>query len=412
MQAELIFTGTELLLGEVTNTHGQYLGRKLSELGIEVVRHTAVGDCKNNLKEVLRGALARSDIVFTTGGLGPTTDDVTKESLAELLGLEMVLNESALNCMREFFKRRGTTVPDALMKQAYMPAGAEVLPNLEGSAPGVMLKYGNRMIFMLPGPPRELRSIFENSVQPVLAGLGARGEVTYSKVFKLTGISESEVQVRLADISKSENPLLAFVAKPGEVDVRVTARAEDIKSARIMAGELGEKVRERLSGYIFGTGNEVLEATVGKLLTQKGVTVAVAESCTGGLIAKRLTDIAGSSRYFMGGVVAYDNTVKSGLLGVPTATLAKHGAVSREVAVSMAQGIRHITGSELGLAVTGIAGPEGGSPQKPVGLVYIALAASDGTCCREFRFPGHRDAVRCGAANAGLNMIRLHLLAR
>lgn len=412
MRAGLIFTGTELLLGQVANTHGQYLGRKLSALGIEVIMHVVVGDNSNNLKEVFYQAFKKSDLIITTGGLGPTTDDITKETVADLLGLEMVLDEGALNSMREFFSRRGVIMPEIVIKQAYIPKGAKALPNFEGSAPGIMLEHEGRTIFMLPGPPRELRSIFENSVEPYLVNLGPKGEVTFSKVFKLTGISESAVQERLASVGGQGNPGLAYIAKPGEVHVRISARASEITKAKAMVNELADKVRSRMAGYIFGTDDEVLEEIVGNLLAEKKVSIAVAESCTGGLIAKRLTDVPGSSRYFMGGIVAYDNSIKTKLLGVPSEILQTHGAVSRQTAIAMAEGICQVTGSSLGLAVTGIAGPLGGTPQKPVGLVYIALAASDGTCCREFRFPGQRHGVRWGAANAGLNMIRLYLLAQ
>lgn len=412
MQAELIFTGTELLLGQVNNTHGQYLGRELSALGIEVIMHTVIGDNSHNLKEVFRQALKRSNLIITTGGLGPTTDDLTKETLADLLGLEMVLDEDALNSMQEFFTLRGVNMPEIVIKQAYIPAGAKALPNPEGSAPGIMLELEDCTIFMLPGPPNELRAIFQNSIKPYLANKEHKGKVTVSRVFKLTGISESAVQERLAGLGGQGNPGLAYIAKPGEVHVRVTAVAPEITAAKSMVNELAEKVRNRLAGYIFGTDNEILEETVGNLLAEKGTSISVAESCTGGLISQRLTNVPGSSRYLIGGIVAYDNSIKNKLLGVPAETLAKYGAVSKQTAIAMAEGICRVMGSQLGLAVTGIAGPSGGCPVKPVGLVYIALAGPDGTCCREFQFPGQRRGVRWGAANAGLNMIRLYLLAQ
>jgi len=413
VQAELIFTGTELLLGQVENTHGQFLGRQLSALGIEVIMRTVVGDNSHNLKEVFSRALKRSNLIITTGGLGPTTDDVTKETMAGLLGLEMVLHEGALKSMQEFFNRKGIDMPKIVTKQAYIPAGATVLPNPEGSAPGIMLEHKGCIIIMLPGPPNELRAIFNNSVQPYLAKREYKGEVTFSRVFKLTGISESAVQERLAGLGGQGNPGLAYIAKPGEVHVRMSARASKADKARAMVSELAEKVRHRLAGYIFGADDEVLEETVGNLLTEKGVTVAVAESCTGGLITQRLTNVPGSSRYLTGGIIAYNQSIKKKLLGVSPTVLDVHGTASKECAVAMAEGVCSVTGARLGLAVTGITEPlQEGRPAKPVGLVYIALAAPDGTCCREFRFPGQRWGIRWGAANAGLNMIRLYLLAQ
>lgn len=413
MQAELIFTGTELLIGHVVNTHGQYLGQKLSALGIEVTTHTLVGDNSNNLKQVFKQALERSDLIITTGGLGSTTDDVTKETFAELMGIEMLLDEKALHHIQEFCKNSGSEMVDNIIKQAYVPAGSKVLPNPNGTAPGIFFEHNNRFIFMLPGPPWEMRAIFEKLIEPFLVSLERKGKVTLSKTFKLTGISESVVQDRLASLGGQGNPGLAYTVKPGEVHVRVIAQAEDRALAKQMMDELADKVRCRMAGCIFGVDDEVLEETVGKLLLEKGVTISLAESCTGGLLAQRITDVPGSSRYFMGGIVAYDNTIKTKLLNVSPKTLEHYGAVSKETAVEMAQGIRRLMGSILGLAITGIAGPSGGSPEKPLGLVYIALAAPDGTCCRKFKkFPGMRSAIRQGAANAGLNMIRLYLLAQ
>ncbi|MTI82820.1 MAG: competence/damage-inducible protein A [Firmicutes bacterium] len=412
MRAELIITGTELLLGQVDNSHGQYLGRELSALGIEVIMRTVVGDNSNNLQEVFSQALKRSNMIITTGGLGPTTDDLTKETVCTLLGKELKLNEGALNSLREFFKRRGIDMPEIVIKQAYVPKGATVLPNPEGSAPGIMLEHQGVIVVMLPGPPNELHAIFEGSVRPYLAQRENKGQVTYAKIFKLTGISESAVQERLAEVGGQGNPGLAYIAKPGEVHVRISAKAPEVDQARAMVNELAERVRNRLAGYIFGTNDEVLEETVGDLLIEKGVTVGVAESCTGGLITQRLTNVAGSSRYLKGGIVAYDDATKQKLLGMLPESLDLYGAVSKECAILMAEGICRVTGAQLGLAVTGNAGPSGGYPEKPVGLTYIALAAPDGTCCREFQFPGQRWGIRWGAANAGLNMIRLYLLAQ
>ncbi|OAT86693.1 competence/damage-inducible protein A [Desulfotomaculum copahuensis] len=412
MQAELIFTGTELLLGEVLNTHAQYLGQRLSALGIEVARHTTIGDQWDRLAGILRRALDRSALVITTGGLGPTTDDLTKETAAGVLGLGMVLDQPSLEQIKEFMARRGMVMPESMARQACFPAGAKILPNPRGTAPGALLEHNGKILALLPGPPGELRAMFEQFLEPYLAGLSDRGIVARSRLLKVTGISESVVQQRIGDLGGQTNPGIAYLAKPGEVHVRISARHADPAQADRMVAGLLEKVRHRLSGFIFGMDDEVLEEVVGRLLTESGLTLALAESCTGGLIAARLTAVAGSSEYFLGGVVAYHNRIKEQVLGVPAEVLAAYGAVSRETAVAMSEGVRRLSGADFGLGVTGIAGPGGGSTGKPVGLVYIALAAADGTCCREFHFPGRRQAIRQGAANTGLNMIRLRLLAQ
>jgi nicotinamide-nucleotide amidase len=412
MYAELIFTGTELLSGQVLNTHGQFLGQELSALGIEVILHTTVGDDWERMAEVFRQALRRSDIIITTGGLGPTADDLTKETVADVLGLPMVVHEPSLEAIREHFARRGMAMPESIRKQACFPAGAKILPNPKGTAPGALLETDGRVVIILPGPPWELQPMFRNSVAPYLARLAGRGAVSRSRVLKLTGIAESVVQDKIRDLTREENPRISFLVQPGEVQVRITARAEEEQEAERLVTECTEKVRQRLAGFIFGVDEENLEEVVGQLLADLGATIAVAESCTGGLLSTRLTNVPGSSRYMLGGVVAYDNRLKEQLLGVPREVLEHQGAVSEETAVAMAQGVRRLLGADFGLAVTGIAGPTGGTPEKPVGLVYIALSAPDGTCCREFRFPGQRHAVRQGSTNAALNLVRLFLMGK
>jgi len=406
MQAELIFTGTELLLGEILNTHAQYLGQRLTALGIEPVLHTTVGDQGDRLAAVIAQALNRSDLIIITGGLGPTTDDLTKDIVAEVLGLPMVLDEPSLDRIREFFRRRGTEMPEIMVRQAYFPAGSRVLPNPRGTAPGALLEKDGRFLVLLPGPPAEVRAIFEGSVEPFLLQLGASGMVSRSKILKVCGISEAMVQSLLKDLDGRGNPGIAYLAKPGEVHIRITARAPGWAAAEEKVAELAAKVQERVAGYLFGTGEEELEEVVGQLLLQNHLTIALAESCTGGLIGSRLTNVPGSSAYFLGGVVAYDNRVKESVLGVPKGLLETYGAVSAETAVAMAKGARGVLQADLGLGVTGIAGPVGGTAEKPVGLVYIALAAPGGVDCRRFLFPGERPGVRWGASNAALMMVK------
>lgn len=412
MQAELIFTGTELLMGEITNSHAQYLGRHLSALGIEVALHTAVGDYSDRLADTLRQALKRSDLIIATGGLGPTTDDITKETVAEVLGLSMKMHEPTLNKIKSYFEHKGIEMPSNMVNQAYIPAGAKVLPNSRGTAPGVLIDRDGIILALLPGPPNELKAIYEEHLEPYLKGLGSRGMVTYTKLLKMTGVSESFVQESIGDLGGQSNPGIAYLAVPGEVHVRISGKFMEPKLARQMVDALAGKVRERLAQYIFGTAEDSLDEVVGSLLSEQRCTVSTAESCSGGLIAAELTNVAGSSQYFMGGLVAYDNSIKENVLGVPGMVLEKHGAVSKETAVAMADGIRKLMKTDLGLAVTGIAGPGGGTAEKPVGLVYIALAAPEGTRCSKFIFPGGRFSVRRGTVNAGLNMIRLYLLSR
>lgn len=410
LQAELIFTGTELLLGEVLNTHAQYLGRRLLALGIEVTLHTTVGDNWERLAQVLEQSLRRSNLIIVTGGLGPTSDDLTKETVAGVLGLPMVVDEHTLRGLQEYAARRGMPMSENMTKQARFPAGARVLPNPVGTAPGALLEHQGRVLVLLPGPPGELKAIFEESVIPYLSSLGSRGPVIYSRVVKVTGIGEVGVQQLIGDLEGDGDTSIAYLAKPGEVHVRISARAQSEAEARQAVAELMEKVQERLGDYIFGFDEEVLEEVVGRLLVERGLTLALAESCTGGLVGARLTSVPGSSRYFLGSLVAYHNQVKEKVLGVPSEVLRAHGAVSQETALAMARSARSLTGAGLGLSVTGIAGPEGGTPAKPVGLTYIALDTPQGSFCREFRFPGRREAVRQGAANAALNMVRLYLL--
>jgi len=412
MKAELIFTGSELLQGRVLNSHAQYLGRQLSQSGIKVTLQTTVGDDMERLEHVLRQALERSDLILITGGLGPTTDDITKEAVAEVLGVPMVLDEKSLERIKEIFESRGMSMPESNVKQAYFPEGATILPNTRGTAPGTLIEKDNKIIAMLPGPPHELYVMFEEALLPLLLKKAGGRTFTSSKVFKLTGISESSVQDLVKDLGGQGNPSITYLARPGEVQVRVTALAQSKEQAEEMVAELSEKVRRRLDDYVFSCDEEAVEYAVGKLLLKTGMSLSVAESCTGGLIGARLTDVPGSSEYFMGGVVVYSNELKQSLLGVPPEIIEQYGAVSRQTAVAMAEGVRNLARTSLGLAVTGIAGPGGATPAKPRGLVYISLASADGTSWKEFRFPGERSAVRRGTVNAALNMVRNYLLSR
>ncbi|MDD4765962.1 MAG: competence/damage-inducible protein A [Desulfotomaculaceae bacterium] len=411
MKAELIFTGTELLLGHILNTHAQYLGIMLSSMGIEVGLNITVGDNRETMISVLQQALARSsDLIIITGGLGPTTDDITVEVVAEILGLPLILDQESLKNIKRIFQDRGTIMPESNVKQAYLPRGAKILPNSVGTAPGAILEFKNKTLMILPGPPHELTPMFEDVVMAYLSRKIANDEVIRYRNFKLTGISESAVQDLLKDIGGQGNPGIAYMAKPGEIQVRVSARGGAPDQIDKLLEDFAGKVKWRIEKYIFAYDDDILEDLVGKLLMEKGLTIGVAESCTGGLIAARLTDLPGSSAYFKGGIVSYSNEMKNQVLGVSMEILNNSGAVSKETAEAMAAGVRAGTGADLGLAVTGIAGPAGGTAAKPRGLVYIALAADDTTICREHHFPGIRMAVRQGTVNAALNLVRQYLL--
>ncbi|KUK83856.1 MAG: Putative competence-damage inducible protein [Pelotomaculum thermopropionicum] len=409
VRAELIFTGSELLLGHILNTHAQYLGMKLAQMGIEVVLHTTAGDNRERLEQVLRQSWERSDLLITTGGLGPTTDDLTKEVFSEVLGLPMVLDENLLVKLKKMYCRRGLDMPKGMLKQACLPEGAKIIKNRRGTAPGVLIEKGNKIVIMLPGPPGELKVMFEESVVPFLLGKVQGKTFMRYKVLKLTGISESAVQEQVEELGGQGNPEIAYMVKPGEIQVRISARSGNIIEADKMVDELAEKVRKRVKDYIFGYDDEVMEEEVGKLLNDAGLSIGVAESCTGGLITARLTEIPGSSKYLKGGVVAYSNELKNKLLSVDCDILERYGAVSEQTATAMAEGIRKTVGSAIGLAVTGIAGPGGASPGKPRGLVYISLSDDKMTFYKKYCFPGDRAAVRHGAVNAALNMVKGYL---
>ncbi len=411
MQAELIFTGTELLLGHILNTHAQYLGLALANIGIEVALNTTVGDNRQEMIEVLQQALARSsDLIIITGGLGPTTDDITIEVVAEALGLPLVLDQASLKTIKKRYQDRGVKMPESNAKQAYFPRGAQILANGVGTAPGAILEYNNKALIILPGPPRELTPMFEGGAMAYLAQKIAGGEAIRYKIFKLTGISESAVQDLLKDIGGQGNPGIAYLAKPGEIQVRVSARGATVDQAEKLLAGFAEKVRTRVDRYIFACDDTILEELIGKLLVKNGLTIGVAESCTGGLIAAGLTEIPGSSDYFKGGIVSYSNEMKNQLLGVGAEILDSRGAVSRETAEAMAVGVRTRTGADLGLSVTGIAGPGGATETKPRGLVYMALAAGGAIICQEHHFSGVRGAVRQGSVKSALNMVRQYLL--
>jgi len=406
MDAEIIAVGSELLTPHYLDTNSLYLSEKLNALGIEVRFKTVVGDQPQDVAAVVRTALARSQLIILIGGLGPTEDDVTRLVVAEVLGRPLREVPEILTRIKERFARVGRPMAENNARQAQVPEGAEWLENKNGTAPGIWIEHDDRIIVLLPGPPRELEPMFDSCCVPRL-GRFATGQRIKTRAYKIVGLPESEVDQRIAPIYKAcQNPTTTILATPGVIEVHLSARAATENDAEAMLTELGDKIELALGDHVFSTKGESLEEVVGMYLVMRQKTMAVAESCTGGLVAERLTRIPGSSNFFLGGAVCYSNDLKIKLAGVPATLIEANGAVSRPVAQAMAEGIRMRTGASIGVGITGIAGPSGGSPEKPVGLVFVALADERGTQIREFRFPGSRERVRHWASQMVLEMIR------
>lgn len=413
MKAEIIAVGTELLLGEITDTNATYISEQLAGVGVDLhYRHT-VGDNLERLCGVLRTAMSRADVVVLCGGLGPTEDDLTREALSEVTGRPLRRDAAAVAHLKRFFAERGRTPTDANFKQCEVPEGGLLLENTCGTAPGVFIEHGGIMLFAVPGPPPEMREMMQREVLPRLRPRVAAegGGLLHTRVLRLCDIGESDVATLLQDIIHSQtDPTIALYASPGEVKVRLATKDADEQAARRRLEVLEASLRERLGEHVYGVDDETMEVALGTLLRARGATLAVAESCTGGLIAGRITDVPGASDYFLAGLVTYSNDAKVRLLGVPQEIIMRHGAVSEQCARAMAEGARHVTGADLALATTGIAGPGGGTPDKPVGLVYIACADADGTDCRRHNWPGTRDQFRARVTQLALGMLRTRLV--
>lgn len=406
---EIISVGTELLLGNIVNSDAQMLSRKLSELGLNVYYHTVVGDNPGRLKQAVEIAKSRADILITTGGLGPTCDDLTKQTLAEAFGKKLALHEDIAAALRDFFARRGQEMTANNLQQAMLPEGCTIFPNDCGTAPGCAFESAGRHVLMLPGPPSECRAMFDKQAVPYLAALGEG--VICSRTLKIFGMGESKMESLLREkMNAMTNPTLAPYAKEGECELRVTAKAENEEQARTLIAPVVEELRALLGDVVYGVDVPNLETAVLELLKEKGMTLGTAESCTGGLIAKRLTDIPGSSAVFKGGVVSYCNEVKAAALGVPEELLEEFGAVSEPVARAMAEGARKVLNCDLALAATGVAGPGSDERGNPAGLVYLALAAPDRTFVRTMTLSGaSRERVRTTAAHHALDLARRYL---
>lgn len=410
MKAEIIAIGSELLTPDRLDTNSLFLTEQLNRLGIEVVRKLVVGDERSLIHDAFREALERAELVISIGGLGPTADDLTRETVAELLGRKLQRNDAVLRRIEARFRRLGRQMAEVNARQAMVPEGATVLENSRGTAPGLWLEINGRIVILLPGPPHELEAIFAQQVAARLAER-SRGVRLFKRELRMTGLPESEVDQRIAPIySRYAEVQTTVLAAPGEIQVHLRVWSADARAAERMLDETVERIALALGENLFTTKGESLEEVVASSLNCNHATIAVAESCTGGLLAERLTRIPGSSSYFRGGVVSYSNDLKTAWADVPAEMVEAKGAVSAEVARALADGIRRRTGSTLGLGVTGIAGPTGGSPEKPVGTVHIALADASSNKEHSLRFPGDRDGIRWQASQAALDMIRRYFL--
>lgn len=413
MKCEIICVGTEILLGDIVNTNAAYLSKRLAEMGIDVLFEHTVGDNVQRLKSTLEIALSRSDTVITTGGLGPTPDDLTKEVCAEFFSLPLVLHEKSLDKIKQYFKTKNIEMPQSNEKQAYLPDGSTVLENTCGTAPGCIMEKDGKTIIILPGPPREMKAMFEKSVCGYLSKF--THEVIKSHNIRTFGIGESAMAEKVQDLLCLENPTVAPYAKSGEALLRVTAKASSVEEAEKMMFPIIEEIKKRFGDLIYGIDVSSLEEATVSLLKEKNIKISCAESCTGGLIAKKITDISGSSQIFECGIVSYSNEIKNKVLNVKKEDLDKYGAVSETVALQMAQGALNISGADVAVSVTGIAGPESDETGKPVGLIYIGIADKNETKVKELvtgqtAFDTCRDYNRTVAALNALNELRLYAL--
>ncbi len=406
MIAEILTIGDELLRGEIIDSNKSFLSDRLLALDVQTHWHVSVRDEPVQMIDSFRRAAGRADVVLVSGGLGPTRDDLTSSVLAESFGRKLVRDEAALDTIRAFFSAMDREMTENNATQADFPDGAEVLANPIGTAPGFMLDVGGAVFFCMPGVPREMKKMMDEQVMPRIGQRGGVTQVVRARLLRTFGTGESMLDDQLKDIATGSDVSLGFRTAFPDNYLRPVARAATVEEADAKLDAVCRQIYERLGSVVYGEGDDTLPVVVGRLLRNTGQTLALAESCTGGLIAEQLTDVAGSSDYFLGAVVAYANEAKVKLLGVPEDVLAEHGAVSEPVARAMAEGARQRFGADFGLATTGISGPGGGSPDKPVGLVQIALAQESGTHAEHFLFPLDRDRHRKLCAAAGLDWVR------
>ncbi len=406
MTVEIISVGTEILLGNIVNTNAAYLAEKCAGLGLSCYYQDVVGDNEERLSETIKTALSRSDILLLSGGLGPTQDDLTKESAAKVMGRNLYLHEESKAAIQSFFEERGLEITDNNWKQAMVPEGCIVMENPNGTAPGIIMAQEGKHVILMPGPPNEMIPMFETSVMPYLSNL--QSCVIFSQTVKICGVGESKAETMVEDLIREQsNPTIATYAKTGEVHLRVTARAEDEKAAKKLVKPVVKELKGRFGNHIYTTDDDVtLEKAVVDLLLANKLTVSTVESCTGGLLAGRLINVPGVSEVFKAGYITYSNKSKRRLLGIKKATLLKHGAVSEQIARDMVKGAALMTKADVAVSVTGIAGPDGATEEKPVGLVYIGCNVCGRINVKEYHFSGNRAKVRESTVAAALSLMR------
>ncbi len=409
MQADLICVGNELLTGLIDNSNAGFLAARLWSAGVEVRESAVVADDREAIRAALERALANSDILIITGGLGPTDDDLTNEAVASALGLKLALNKAWLDKIERFFERRGVRMPENNRKQALIMEGAVLLENRAGTAPGSLIKREGKLVVMLPGPPNEMKPMFDNLVLPVIKDFN-RGKLSRLKTLKCCGIGESTLEDKIKSLGAWDLPPISYVAKGYEVHLQVKGRGSAEEAADAIE-KAESRLKEILGDHIYGSDDDTLAGKVAELLIKNQLTLALAESCSGGLLSSMVTDIPGSSDFYLGGVVAYSGEAKTGILGLERSLLEKEGQVSESVAMAMAEAARAIFKSDLAVGVTGIAGPGGATAEKPVGLVYMALAGERDCYCKQLNLGGGRLAVKERTAQVALDMIRREVLS-
>jgi len=413
-KAYIISTGTELLLGSTIDTNSVFIAERLFENGIRVIGKSVVGDNEETIRQAFKLGLESADVVISSGGLGPTLDDLTKTIACKVMDCSMELVEEELQRLEDFFARRKRKMPEINRKQAMFPPEAEILKNPLGTAPGMYLNKKDKVIILLPGPPREMKPMLLNEALPLLIkDFGPECRRAYMRTIKVLGPGESQVDEMLAEIINDPRGCsLALLAKDGEVHVKVTAEGADEAASKVILDELSGRITAKLGEAVFGYDEDTLVSVIASLLVEKGKKLALAESCTGGLLSKMISDLPGSSHYFWGSVISYSNEAKHRFLGVQESTLEQFGAVSPETAREMAIGIRRQAAADYGIGITGIAGPDGGTEAKPVGLVYIALADDEDCMVKEMRFVGGRDGIRKLSARTALDILRRRILSK
>ena len=409
MTAEIICVGTEILLGNIVNTNAADLAEKCAYLGLSNYYQVVVGDNEQRLLETINTAKSRADVIFLIGGLGPTEDDLTKETAAKAFNVELVMDEEAKNNIVTILTNRGIDITNNNFKQALVPKGSIVLYNKNGTAPGIIMEEAGKVVIMLPGPPNEFVPMVDDQVVPYFLKKGTN-DVIYSRVVKLVGVGESKVAEEISDLIAMTNPTVATYAKTGEVHIRVTASAANDDEAKALVKPVVKKLKAMYPDNVYSTNaDETLERAVVELLSKNGLSITAAESCTGGLVCGKIVNVAGASEVFRGGYITYSNKQKRNVIGVKKSTLEKYGAVSEQVAAEMAKGVLEVSKADVAISTTGIAGPGGGTPEKPVGLVYIGCAVKNKVYVEKFNFSGSRNKVRESTVVAALSMVRKYV---